>query len=139
VLFKEDVLRRASQLGQNIAEALAKPPELQKWMGDEQGACPACHNGLMVVGKSATIECAICGIQGTLKIENGTLEVTFTPEEQQKSRLTMEGKRIHFREIGEVTQEFFAVKHEVPARMAKYKSYKIKMATPPHLETLTTK
>jgi len=139
VLFKEDVLRRAAQLGQNIAQALAKPPELQKWMGDEQGTCPVCHNGLMVVGKSPTIECAICGIQGTPRIENGLLEVTFTSEEQQKSRLSMEGKRIHFREIGEVTQEFFAVKHEVPARMAKYKTYKIKMAKPARLETLTTK
>ena len=130
VLFQGKTIQRAAKLGRNIAEGLLLPAADQKWMGDEDGTCPVCHSGLMVVGKTATVECAVCGIQGTLKLENGQLDVTFSAEERAKSRLTMEGKRIHFKEIGEVTGEFMAVKHELPAKLEKYRSYPLKIAKP---------
>ena len=130
VLFQDETIRRAAKLGENIAQAMHLPASEQRWMGDEEGTCPVCHSGLMVVGKTATIECAVCGIQGTLKIENDVVDVTFTREEQAKSRLTLEGKRIHFREIGEVTGEFMAVKSQLPAKIEKYRSYPLKVAKP---------
>ena len=77
-------------------------------MGDDKGTCPVCHSGLLVVGKT-TVECAICGIHGTLKADNGRIDVTFLPEEA-KARLQKEGKRIHGREIQAVTEEYFSVK-----------------------------
>ena len=130
VLFQDDTIRRAAKMGQNIAQALSLPAEQQKWVGDEQGTCPVCHSGLMVVGKSAQIECAICGIKGTLKSSGESLDVTFSPEEQAKSRLTMAGKRIHVQEIVQVTGEFFAVKDQLPAKIEKYRSYKVKLSRP---------
>lgn len=130
VLFRDEAMQRAATLGRNVAEAMHKPAGTAQWMGDEPGTCPVCHCGLLVVGKTAAVECAICGIQGTLKENDGRVEVNFSPEEQQKSRLVMEGKRIHFHEIQEVTGEYFATKDQLPARIEKYRTHNLKIASP---------
>ena len=130
VLFREAALEGAAKLGRNLGYATGLPVGTAEWMGDDKGTCPVCHSGLLVVGKSSTVECAICGIHGTLKEENGRIDVTFLPEEQEKSRLKLEGKRIHGREIQEVTEQFFAAKDQIPARMKKYRSHDLKIAQP---------
>jgi len=131
IYFLPDAFARAVTLGRNIAEALAQPAPARKWLGDEQGSCPVCHCDLMVVGKTTNVECAVCGIQGTMSLKGAQVEIAFSEEEQAKSRLKYEGKRKHFQEIQEVTGEFFAVKNQLPELMKKYSSSPLKATRPP--------
>lgn len=131
IVFREKAIERAAQLGRNVTQAMLQPPEARKWMGDGPGTCPVCHCDLMVLGKTTNVLCAVCGINGKLTIDGDRVNVVFSPEEQAKSRLYLEGKRIHFYEIQEVTGEFFSMKDELPARLKKYQASKIPVTKPP--------
>jgi multimeric flavodoxin WrbA len=128
VLLDEEAMKRAGKLGRHVAEAMGKLGKVfgeVKYMGDEPGTCPVCHTNLMVVGKESPIECAVCGIKGTIKVDNGKITVTFPEGEQKKSRLTLAGKAIHFYEIGDMNREFQRNKDKITQGMIdKYKSYK---------------
>jgi hypothetical protein len=50
-------------------------------------------------------------------VSGDEVTVNFPEEEQKKSRLTLEGKRIHFWEIA-------LRMHEIPEKIEKYKSYR---------------
>jgi uncharacterized Zn finger protein (UPF0148 family) len=126
VVLNEKALARARKLGRNVAEAMKKPVEQLKWMGDEPGTCPACHSNLLTVGKRNPIECPICGIRGTIKVEGDEIKVTFSPEEQARSRLTIAGKREHFVELTENGKMLMQRTDlaQIPQRVEKYKGYK---------------
>jgi multimeric flavodoxin WrbA len=117
VVLNEKAIERARRLGRNVAEAMKKPIEKVKWMGDELGTCPVCHSNLLIVGKKNPIECPVCGDEIT---------VTFSEEEKKRSRLTIAGKREHFVEL----QENFKILmqrpdlDQIPKRVEKYKGYK---------------
>ena len=123
VLLNNRAIERARRLGCRVAEAMGKPLEAMKFVGDEPGMCPVCHLDLMVVRGDSTVECAICGVKGNVKLDGGKVTVVFSEEEQKKSRLTIEGKRIHMREIMETRQELLPRYGEIPAKMKKYTSY----------------
>ena len=57
-------------------------------------------------------------------VSGDEVTVNFPEEEQKKSRLTLEGKRIHFWEIADVQKEFALRMHEIPEKVEKYKSYR---------------
>ena len=103
---------------------LARIIDEVKYKGDKPGTCPVCHTNLMLVGKTSPIECAICGIHGEIKVEGDRISVVFPEEEQRKSRLAIEGKRIHFYEIRDVAQELEPRLNEISLKLEKYKSYK---------------
>lgn len=124
VTFNDAALARARKLGQNVANAMGKPQDQLKFMGDDPGTCPVCHCSAMLVGKTSTVECAICGIQGELKLENGGVRVTFPEEQKAISRLTLAGKTRHFYEIGDVQMRFDKQKAELPEKLERYKAYK---------------
>ena len=96
---------------------MGKPQDQLKYMGDDPGTCPVCHCNAMLVGRESMVECAICGIKGELKQKGGKISVTFSKEQQAISRLTLEGKRLHFYEIADVQMGFDSRKHELPARL----------------------
>jgi multimeric flavodoxin WrbA len=133
VTLKDDVIARARRLGRHLAEAMAKPVSGVKWMGEEPTAtCPVCQRNLMVFEKgSAQVECAICGIKGDIKVKDNKIDIVFSEEEQKKSRLTREGKRIHFYEIGDVMRELAPDRDKIPARVEKYKAYDQYITLPP--------
>lgn len=122
ILLKEEALQRAKRLGQNVANAMGKSRQEMKFMADDQGICPSCHLKLLVVIEKNEIMCPICGIKGTLEIKNGKITPFFSEEEQKKSRLTIEGKRIHFYEILDVFNEFQKRAKEIPEKIKKYES-----------------
>ena len=126
----EDALNRARVLGRRVAEAKGKPYDDAKYTGDESGTCPVCHTNLMVMGNSLTVMCATCGINGTVKVDGDKLTVVFSEEEQRKSHLTVEGKRIHGGEIREVAQALEPRKDEIPEKVKKYQSYKSPLKPP---------
>jgi hypothetical protein len=64
-------------------------------------------------------------------VKNGKIDIVFSEEEQMKSRLTPEGKRIHFHEIGDVMRELAPHRDKIPARVEKYKAYDQCITLPP--------
>lgn len=119
----DKAIKRANQLGRNVAAALGKEYDDVKYRGDDPGTCPMCHNNMMLVGNTDTVECAICNIFGKVKIQSGKLSVSFPEKELKKGRLTIEGKRLHGIEIMEVRQQLSPRFGEIPEKIAKYKKY----------------
>lgn len=105
VLGNETVMERMRQVGQHINEALAAQEagdEEQRtaWRGDQQGLCPVCHQSLLsVTGDGMSVDCPVCGSHGKLYVEDGKIRVSFSKEEQERSRLRWAGKLEHSTEI----------------------------------------
>jgi hypothetical protein len=76
------------------------------------------------VGKTSSIECAICGIKGELKENNGEVKVTFSKEQQAISRLTLAGKKLHFEDVVETVGKNIKRIGQVQPKLKKYKSLK---------------
>jgi len=126
VVLNEKWLERARMLGRNVAEAMKKPIEEVKWMGDEPGVCPVCHCDLITItGKGNLVECPVCGITGTLTVENGKIIVTFPEEQQEHSRLTLTGLWDHEVEITENAKMLLQRKDldQIPKKLEKYMGY----------------
>ena len=124
IVLRDNYLKRARKLGQNVARAMRKPVGKMEYIGKEFSVCPVCHNSLMVAGRDTTLECAVCGIHGNLRLSGKKMIVTFSRREQEKSRLKLEGKRIHHFEIMEVSKALEPLKSKIPAKLKKYKEYK---------------
>jgi multimeric flavodoxin WrbA len=127
----DKAIKRARKLGQNVAAAMGKEYDDVEYKGDDPGTCPVCHNNMMLVGNTDTIECAICNMFGKVKIAGGKLTVSFPEEDLKKARLTIEGKRLHGIEIMEVVQQLQPRFGEIPEKIAKYKSYNSCVIKPP--------
>ncbi|MBN1849666.1 MAG: flavodoxin family protein [Deltaproteobacteria bacterium] len=124
VVLNDVALERARRLGRHVAEAMGKPLEQLEWKGDEPGTCPVCHSNVMLVGKTKSVECAVCGIRGELKERNGEITVTFSKEQQAISRLTLAGKKLHFDDVVETVGKNIQAMGEVQARLKKYQTLK---------------
>jgi len=81
------------------------------------------------------VECPICGIAGTLKMEGNQITVTFSEEEQKRSRLTLAGLKEHRDELRGNVAIFMRRpdKDELSKRVAQYKSkqYETLVLPPP--------
>ena len=100
MLGNEALMQRLTVMGDNLANALEQDIAETHWCGDEAGICPVCHNDLLtILHKKTQVECPICGIQGTLQIQNDEIMVHFSEEEKARSRLRYAGKLEHYIEI----------------------------------------
>jgi len=126
-VMNEKALARARKLGRNVAEAMKKPISEVKWMGDDPGTCPVCHSNLLTVGKKNPVECPVCGISGTIKVDGDKITVTFSEKERKRSRLTIAGKLEHWielRENSKIRMQKGDDTAEIAKRLKKYESYK---------------
>ena len=110
VLGVPEQMERMDKMAQNIIDALAAETEEErtKWRGETEGACPVCHQSMFRVHEgSDLVECAICGINGTVGLVDGKITYKFSKEEQMRSRLKYAGKLEHRNEIadGAMTQK----------------------------------
>lgn len=102
VLGNEPEMARMRKMGQNIALALEADTEADRvcWRGEEDGNCPVCHCNMLTISKDRTsVECPVCGIEGTLSIEDGRIHTVFSHAQQKRSRLYWDGKLEHSTEI----------------------------------------
>ncbi len=102
VLGNDEQMERMRRMGAHIAEALAADTEKEriKWRGEEEGVCPVCHCDMLTISKNRTFaECPVCGIEGNIEIIDGKISVTFSEEQQKRSRLRWDGKLEHSTEI----------------------------------------
>lgn len=132
VVMKPERIERARKLGRNVVEAIGTPAERLRWMGDEQGTCPVCHCDLLTVKNKNPVECPVCGISGTLKVEGDKITVTFSEDEQRRSRLMLAGKKEHWDEVTGNTKSFIESGRvgEVDQRLEKYQSCQIPTMAP---------
>jgi multimeric flavodoxin WrbA len=147
IMLDKKALAEARVLGRHVAEGVKAAagrkwdvsylnhPEKEfsdrlKWLGGDKGICPVCHTDVMVMSKGLTVECALCGSKGNIKVTGDKLTVEFPIKEQQESRMTIEGKRIHMAEIRAVAQAYAPKKEGCKVELEKYKSYKSYLVPP---------
>ena len=75
------------------------PKDVEFYGPQGNGTCPVCHQDLLTVNGTTTVECPICGIEGKIAINGDKLEVTFSEEQQARARGTFKGLREHTIEI----------------------------------------
>lgn len=127
VLLNQDLMDRAGKLGQNLVSVAGKDREQVSWMGDHQGTCPVCHCDLLTMNGTTTVQCPVCGIYGTLSIDEGKVSVAFSEAEQMRSRLNYDGKHEHWAEImsmGPVAgPKLAAASEELEIKLKRYEGY----------------
>ncbi len=94
----EKLIEDMHEMGKRTALAATDETTYGGWFGDE-GTCPVCHQNLLSVNGTTTVECPLCGIEGTLSVDNGRLHVEFSKEQQERARGTFKGLREHTVEI----------------------------------------
>ena len=125
-LFDEELMKQVGELGKRVTEAVGKPYDEVEWFGEE-GTCTVCHNNLITVGKSTTVECPVCGIKGKLSIVDDEIKVEFSEKEQKRARNTDIGLQEHYEEIQGMIEvcvpKLMAAKDTLPKMLEKYKNF----------------
>lgn len=97
-ILDRELMDNVHEMGRQTALAYGKPEEEIEWFG-AKGTCPVCHQDLLTVNGTTTVECPICGIEGTISIHGSELKVEFSREQQDRARGTFDGLREHTVEI----------------------------------------
>lgn len=125
-LLDEDLMNNVYEMGRQTALAYGKEDSEIQWFGP-QGTCPVCHQDLLTVNGTTTVECPICGIEGKISIEGEKLHVTFSEEQQARARGTFAGLREHTTEIqgfGAICgPKIMANKEMIDREMVKFKKF----------------
>jgi multimeric flavodoxin WrbA len=124
VLLDEKVMDRARKVGRNVVEAIGKPVDEVRVLGDESGLCPVCHSDLLIPGKKSLVECPICGARGALKVDGNKMTMIVDDKSLKTTRTTLEGRLKHFSEIREVHEAYYAKKNVIEEKLEKYRLYK---------------
>ncbi|WP_264453762.1 flavodoxin family protein [Paenibacillus polymyxa] len=125
VVFKENELNRARQSGRHVAETLMNPNTEAKYIG-ESGLCPICHSKLVEIRNhddNYPAICGICGVKGTLEVEQGKVKFNVAEEDRAHSHVLISGKFEHADELYKVSLKPNSKAGELPERLKKYKNY----------------
>lgn len=101
-VFDAPLMERLTKMGKNVVSCIGKPREEAEWLGDEQGICPLCHCELLTVKSVHDVQCPICGIKGTLKLNGEKISVDFPKEQIEHSRYRYGGVEDHRNEINDM-------------------------------------
>ncbi|MEK4464791.1 flavodoxin family protein [Paenibacillus sp. FSL R7-0048] len=125
VVFREEELKRARQSGRHVAETLMNPDTEAKYIG-EPGLCPICHSKLIEIRNhddNYPAICGICGVRGTLEVEDGKVRFDIAEEDRAHSHVLISGKLGHADELYQVSLKRNPKADELPERLKKYKNY----------------
>jgi multimeric flavodoxin WrbA len=126
VLIEEKYIKRARELGRNVARAMMMPIEEVKFVGDEtEVSCPVCHcNVLKVPGKLPDVYCPVCWVRGVIALDGDKMRVTWNEEDAKYPRFSEHGVSEHLEVIAKLHKKFFTEDREkVKERIKKYVSY----------------
>lgn len=122
VLLNEKAIERARRSGRHVAESLKRSIEQAEYIG-EPGMCPVCHTKLLHIdGIASRVQCATCGVVGSLEITGGQVAFVVTEEEARRSHMLLSGKFMHVEDMGKTLAPKPNM-HEIPGRLEKYKAY----------------
>lgn len=125
-VLDEKLMSDIHEMGKQTTLAYHKKDEEIEWFG-ETGTCPVCHQNLLMMNGTTTVECPICGIEGKLSVDGDRVKVTFSEQQQARARGTFAGLREHTVEIqgfGAICgPKLAAVKDELPKMLDKYKNF----------------
>lgn len=123
VAFNEEYLQRARLTGRHMAESLKKPLEEAVYIG-EKGMCPVCHSSCLEVAEDATSAlCSVCGITGTLTVENGKVAFVTTEAQRAHSHALLSGKFQHANDLNTRSLKPHPQMRELPEKLKKYREY----------------
>lgn len=113
-LLDDELMARATKMGENIIKAIQTKPEERTWLGDEDmGWCPNCHSNALVLGERQwdglhyPIECQVCGAGGTLEKVDGKWKFVIQEDGLLKDRTTVAGRAKHLEEIAETQGGYY--------------------------------
>lgn len=96
----KEMIGHMHEIGKRTAAAVNLKDEEVEYYGPKgEGFCPVCHQSLLTINGTTTVECPICGIEGKLSIEGDKLKVEFSEQQQARARGTFAGLREHTTEI----------------------------------------
>lgn len=129
VLLREEQIKRAHQMGENIVKSINTSHEKREWLGDpDLGLCPNCHGGLIFKGDEHwdglkfPFECAVCGAGlDIIKDNNGEITFELVEDGLSRDRNVNECRELHLDEIIETRIHFF---QNIPSVQERYKKYK---------------
>lgn len=125
-ILDQKMMHDVFEMGRQTALAPGKREDELAWFGP-QGTCPVCHQDLLTVNGTTTVECPICGIEGKLSIEGEKLHVSFSEQQQARARGTFAGLREHTTEIqgfGAICgPKLMANKERLDQEMEKFKRF----------------
>ena len=125
-VLNKELIANVNTLGVKVAEAIGKPYDEVEWYGEE-GTCPVCHQNLITLNGTTTVECPVCGIEGKLTVDGEKVNVTFSKEQQERARGTFAGLQEHFLEIqgfGAIAgPKMQAAKDILPGLLQRYKDF----------------
>lgn len=98
--LSEELIGHMHEMGKRTAQAVDMDDKEIEWYAPKgDGVCPVCHQNLITVNGTTTVECPVCGIEGKIAIDGETLSVTFSDQQQARARGTFVGLREHTVEI----------------------------------------
>jgi multimeric flavodoxin WrbA/uncharacterized Zn finger protein (UPF0148 family) len=126
VLMEEKYLKRARELGRNIAKAMMMPIGKVKYVGDEtELSCPVCHcNVLKVPEKLPDVYCPVCWVHGVISSDGEKMKVKWDEEDVKYPRFSERGISTHLELVKSLHMKFFTEdQEEVKERLKKYVAY----------------
>jgi len=118
----EEAIRKAHRIGKELANAvLDKDPTYRS----EKGVCPICQDwNIRILKDRKAVECPTCGIRGTLKVEDGKIDVVFDERALAGYRFDPEVGYNHFTYHIKPSRDYFLrTKEERKAKGRPYKDY----------------
>ena len=95
-----ELIERMHEIGRRTAGAYGKPyEEVEAYTPQGEGVCPVCHQNLLMLNGTTTVECPVCGIEGHLSVDGDKVNVEFSEDQINRARGTFRGLREHTTEI----------------------------------------
>lgn len=118
----ERAIESARDLGRKVARAIKSGDH--SYLGEE-GICPICHDrNIRILKDMKTVECPVCAVRGSLRLEGEKIKVVFRQEDIQRYRWSEENLRRHFSYHLKPSKDFYIrTKAERKERIQKYKDY----------------
>jgi len=118
----ERAIESARDLGRKVARAIKSGDH--SYLGEE-GICPICHDrNIRILNDMKSVECPVCAVRGSLRLEGEKIKVVFRQEDIQRYRWSEENLRRHFSYHLKPSKDFYIrTKAERKERIQKYKDY----------------
>lgn len=120
----DEWLEKARKLGENVADAMLSGDH--SWRGEKEGSCPFCHlNLIQMEPGSDNVTCAVCGITGKVRVENGVAVFDWPDDHAHRkdNRLQYIGKEEHLKEVRMIRKEMDPRREEAKEKLQKYVDY----------------